>query len=241
MSVQERKRVLEIVVDQVQGRVPVIAHVGTTDTASVVELSVHAQSIGAAAVGIVPPFYYGHTDDAILEHYRAVLEAVSIPVYAYDNPKASGNNISPSLLVRLADIGVWGVKDSSFSISSFMDKQRAVGEREFDFVIGTESLFLPAFALGARATVAGLANALPELMAELWNSWSEGDAGKVKIVQNKVLRAREIIHMGPTIPTVHAVLNMRGIDAGQPRAPFLPLEAGLREKVRAALTAEGLL
>ncbi len=241
MSVPERKRVLQVIIDQVRGRVPVVAHVGTTNTASAVDLARHADSVGAAAVALVPPFYYRHTDNAIFEHYRAVLSTVSIPVYAYDNPKASGNSISPQLLARLADIGIWGVKDSSFSISSLMNKQRAVGSRPFDFVVGTESLFVPAFALGTRACVAGLANALPELMAELWEASSGGDMDKLKTLQYKVLRARDIIHMGPTIPTVHAVLEMRGIDAGQPRRPLLPLDVEVREHVRAALIDEGLL
>jgi 4-hydroxy-tetrahydrodipicolinate synthase len=241
MSVAERKRVLQIVVDQVQDRVPVVAHVGTTNTADAVELAKHAESAGAAAVAVVPPFYYRHTDDAIFEHYRSVLDATSIPVYAYDNPKASGNSISPQLLARLADIGIWGIKDSSFSISSFMNKQRAVGSRPFDFVIGTESLFVPAFALGARACVAGLANALPGLMAELWRASSGSDMDELNALQHKVLRARDIIHMGPTIPTVHTVLQMRGIDAGQPRRPLLPLGAEVRDRMRAALIDEGLL
>jgi len=241
MSLAERKRVLEIVIDQVQGRIPIVAHVGTTDTASTVELAQHAESVGTAAVGAVPAFYYRHTEDAIFEHYCAVTEAVSIPVYAYDNPKASGNAISPRLLARLADIGIWGIKDSSFSISSFINKQRAVGQRDFDFVIGTESLFLPAFVMGARACVAGLANTFPELMAELWKAASEGDLGKARTLQYRVLRVRDILHMGPTIPTVHAVLEVRGIDVGQPRAPFRPLGAELREKVHVALVDAGML
>ncbi|MBC7265293.1 MAG: dihydrodipicolinate synthase family protein [Chloroflexi bacterium] len=241
MSVTERKRVVEIVVDQVRGRVPVVVHVGTTDTSSAVELAKHANSVGATAVAIIPPFYYKHTEDAIFEHYRAVMKAVSIPIYAYDNPQASGNKISPHLLARLADIGVWGIKDSSFDICDFIEKQRAVGERDFDFVIGTEALFLPAYIMGARACVAGLANAFPELMADLWRATCENDLSTARKIQHKVLDVRDIVHLGPTIPTVHAILQMRGVDAGFPRAPFQPLEAGLRTKIRAALTNAGML
>jgi len=241
MSLAERKRVIEIIVEQVAGRVPVVAHVGTVNTVSTVDLARHAASVGVSAVALVPPFYYRYNDDALLEHYRAVVQAVSIPVYAYDNPKASGNSISPQLLARLAEIGIWGIKDSSFSISSFMDKQRTLGSRPFDWVVGTESLFVPAFALGARACIAGLANALPELMSELWAAAMAGDKAQFKAMQYKVMRARDIIHMGPTISTVHAVLEMRGFDAGQPRRPFLPLSPEIRSKVQAALAAEGLL
>jgi 4-hydroxy-tetrahydrodipicolinate synthase len=241
MSEDERKRALGIITSQVRGRVPVVAHVGTTNTRASLELVEHAQSAGAAAVALVPPFYYRHSDDAVLEHFRAVLQATSLPVYAYDNPRCAGYGISPRLLRHLADIGVRGIKDSSFSIGALMDKQRILAERPFDFVIGTESLFVPAYALGVRACVAGLANALPELTASMWQAALSGNAEQLREAQRRVLAARDIVHLGPTIPVVHAILDLRGIDAGYPRRPFLPVSGELRSKVRDALDELGLL
>jgi N-acetylneuraminate lyase/4-hydroxy-tetrahydrodipicolinate synthase len=241
MSVLERKRVLEIVQDQVQGRVPVVGHIGAVSTADVVALAIHAEGAGAAAVGIVPPFYYRYGDDALFQHYAAVLEAVSLPVYAYDNPKASGHEISPGLLARLADAGVWGLKDSSFSIGGLMDKQRTLRGRNFDFVVGTEALLLPAFALGVRASVAGLANAFPELTDALYQAAIGSDPNRAHRLQIKVCDVRDAMHIGPTIPTVHAILEMRGLNVGQPRAPHQSLTAESRDEVRDRLIELGML
>jgi len=235
MSVEQRKKVAEIVVDQVKGRIPVIIHVGAADTKSTIELAQHAEKIGADAVGSIPPYYYSYTDEELLNHYRKLLESVKIPVYLYNNPKVSGNPVSPELLGKIAELGLAGVKDSSFDLINFYFYRIAVDKSDFNFIIGTEALYLPAAEAGACAVISGLANVFPEVMHELYSSIKGKEFEKAVNLQIRVMQIREVIKMGPTIPICHSILKMRGVDAGVPKLPFLPISADLEERIRRKL------
>ena len=170
MSLDQRKRVVEIAKDHVGERITIIVHVGTTNTRDSVELAKHAEENGAAAVAAVPPYYYRHDEKTVLEHFRQLVKAVDIPVYVYNNPKTSGFTVTPSTLVKMVDLGVKGIKDSGFSIIEFSHFVIELADRrEFNFIIGTEALFLPAMLLGANGCISGLANAFPEVVVELYN------------------------------------------------------------------------
>lgn len=119
MTLDERKQVHEIAVDRNQGRITVVAHVGTTSTAQSGELARHAQAVGADCVASISPYYHRHAERAVVEFFRALVAAVEIPVYVYNNPKACGIEITASFLRHLAEIGVAGIKDSAFSYITF--------------------------------------------------------------------------------------------------------------------------
>ena len=221
MNVEERKRVAEVVIDEVNGRVPVIMHVGGASTRSVVELAKHAEKAGAFAVAAVPPIYYGFKELEVERHFKALVEAVSIPVFVYNNPKTTGVSISAEFLNRLAQMGVRGVKDSSFDIMVFYTYLWKVEKKDFIPVIGTEALIFLAVGMGAHASVSGLANAIPEPVVELFNTVKAGDVGKARPLQKKVSTMRDIMHYGPTLPMIQAVLRARGVNAGYPRLPFV--------------------
>lgn len=241
MNTEERMKVLEIILDEVNNRVPVIAHVGATSTKNTILLAKNAELAGVDAIGIVPPYYYSYPDENLLVHYKTICEEVNVPVYAYDNPKFSNDSISVNLIRELSNVGVAGIKDSSFSILSLMDKMMALEETNFNFIIGTESLFLPAFYIGVKACISGLANAFPELMQKLYNVMINGDLESARKFQFKVNQAREIIHYAPTIASIHAILEHRGINAGFPRAPFLKLEKKKKARIIQSLINLGLL
>ena len=242
MSIAERKRAAEIIVDQAKGRVPVIVHVGTTDTKNTVELARHAEAIGAQAVGAITPYYNNYSEDAIFIHFQRLINAVNIPVFLYNNPKASGNSISPDLLVRLAKEGLGGVKDSSFDIINYYHSQIALKEfPELNLIIGTEAMLVAAFDAGAKAAVTGLGNVFPEVIRKLYDAYLEGDRGKLMQLQIDVLKIRQITKYGPTVPTCHAILKMRGIDAGYPRLPFTPVSAETEKRVKESLKSNGLI
>jgi dihydrodipicolinate synthase/N-acetylneuraminate lyase len=223
MEVDERKRVAEVIIDEVNGRIPVIVHVGAISTHSAVELAKHAERAGATAVAAVPPFYYPFKEPEVERHFKALVESVSIPVFVYNNPRTTGVPITPDFLGRLAGLGIAGVKDSSFDIMVFYDYLRKVNKPNFIFIIGTEALMLPAIAMGAYGAVPGLANALPEPVVELFTEIKEkGATNKARELQLKVSAMRETVHhYGPTIPLLHAILQRRGINAGHPRLPYV--------------------
>ena len=230
MDVYERKRVAEVVIDEVAGRIPVIMHVGGASTRSVVELARHAEKAGATAVAAVPPIYYGFKEPEVERHFKAMIDAVSIPVLIYNNPKTTGVSISAVFLNRLAQIGLSGVKDSSFDIMVFYSYLRTVKKEGFIQIIGTEALLLPAVAMGGWGSVSGLANAFPEPVVELFNLVKSGDMEKARAQQSKVSAMRDIMHYAPTLPMIQAVLRKRGVNAGYPRLPFVLPDDGLLNK-----------
>lgn len=239
MSTEERKRVAEVIIDEVAGRVPVIVHVGAAATHTVVELARHAESVGAAAVAAVPPIYYGFKEPEVVRHFRALLDAVSIPVFVYNNPKTTGVAVTADLLNKLAQMGVAGVKDSSFDLMVFFSYLATVEKKDFIPIIGTEALALPALAMGAHGVVSGLANAFPEPVVELVAAVRSGDLEKAGSLQVKVSKMRDIMHLAPTLPMIQAILRARGVNAGYPRLPFVLPEEPLINKALNAFKALG--
>jgi dihydrodipicolinate synthase/N-acetylneuraminate lyase len=242
MSIAERKKAAEIIIDQVRGRVPVIVHVGTADTKNTIELARHAEAIGAQAVGAITPYYNSYSEDHIFIHFQQLIHSVNIPVFLYNNPKVSGNSVSPNLIVRLAKEGLGGVKDSSFDIINYYHLQIALRDfPQLNLIIGTEAMLVAAFDAGAKAAVTGLNNVYPELIRKLYDAYLNGDRQKVMQLQKDVLVVRQITKYGPTVPTCHAILRLRGIDAGYPRLPFTPVSAETERRVKSALQELGLL
>ncbi len=235
MNVDERKRVFEAVAACVDDSYQLVAHVGTANQRDTLELAAHAAQHRAKAVTAVAPYYFHHDEETLFEYFGALIRVVQLPVYLYDNPGTSGNPVSPALIDRLADIGLNGVKDSTFDISKTYAVMRQVRKKDFDVVIGSESLLLPAFAMGAQACIAGLANVLPELVNRLYEA-ARGDNGMLaRELQEHVLKMWDVLHFGPSVPTALAMLQMRGLGAGYPRRPMLPLAKETYARVQAAM------
>lgn len=230
MSVDERKRVAEVVIDEVNGRVPVILHVGGPTTRFAVDLAKHAEKAGAVAVASVPPIYYGFKEPEVERHFKALVEAVDIPVFVYNNPKTTGVSISAEFLNRLAKLGVRGVKDSSFDIMVFYNYLWKVEREDFIPVIGTEALILPGVGMGAFASVSGLANAIPEPVVELYEAVKADDMANARPMQRRVSAMRDVMHLAPTLPMIQAILGKRGVNAGYPRLPFVLPDTALVDK-----------
>ena len=231
MNVEQRKKCAEVVIDEVNGEIPVVVHVGATATADCIELGKHAQETGAAAVAAVPPYYFQHKEREVKFHFQQLIESVELPVYIYNNPKTTGFSVSPQFLNELAQIGLKGVKDSSFSIMTFYDFVRTVEKDDFAFIVGTEAFILPTVPMGAQASIAGLGNAIPEPVVELFETVKRGDLEKARPLQNKVLSLRDIVHYGPTLTVVQAILKERGVNSGYPKMPFREIDEDLRKKV----------
>jgi len=240
MTVAERKKVAEVVIDQVAGRVPVIVHVGAINTFQAVELAKHVQSTGADGVGAIPPYYYRYPKEDLLDYFRALIAAVDIPVLAYNNPGLSNNPLSPEMIKTLADEGLAGIKDSSFDLITFCKFLEVVDNPGFIHIVGTEAIAAAAVHSGAQGIISGLANVWPERMAELWSALESNDGKAAGEAQIRVLKARSILKFAPTLVVCYDALRMRGINAGYPRRPYTPLDEVTKERVRAAFADEGM-
>jgi dihydrodipicolinate synthase/N-acetylneuraminate lyase len=241
MTNEERKRVAEVIIDEINGQVPVIMHVGACNTALAVDLAKHAETAGADAVASIPPWYYKYPEADLLNYFRAIMKAVRIPVFVYNNPELSGNPLTPAMIKTLAAEGLAGYKDSKFDIVNFYQFLDAVTDPKFIPIVGTEAIAAAAVEAGAKGVVSGLANVWPELMQEFWQILQLNDGRKAAEMQMKVNRARSIIKIGPTLVTCYEVLKMRGVNAGYPRLPYSLLPDDLRAKVRNAFVEMGLL
>lgn len=243
MSTEQRNTVIDVTVDQVRGRMSVIAQVGAPSTDETVALAKHAEKAGADVVAAVAPYYYSYDETAILEHYRQLVKAVKIPVYAYNIPKTSGFTITPSILSKMADFGVTGIKDSSFSIIDFAHFILELKNRRgFTFMVGSEALLLPAMMMGAKGCVSGTANVFPELVVELYDATAKKDYEEAVKLQMRAIEARRILtSVKSTTAASHMLLKERGIDVGVPKRPTLPLSDEEASRLRKGFSQLGLL
>lgn len=240
MSIEERKQVLTIILDEVNNRVPVVAHVGHAGTQPTIELARHAKEVGAAGVGAISPYYSPNLpEENLYSHFASLIDAVNeddFPVFVYNNSHYSQNTVTPKLLQRLADHGLRGCKDSSFDIVNFFLYQNAISAyADFNLIIGTEAFFMAAFDSGAKGMVCGLANVFPDLLKKMYDAYQGGDRHQAMKLQRLVLKVRNLAKSGPTVPILHEILRIRGIDAGYARSPLIEIDDQSREKIRSEL------
>ncbi len=244
MSIDERKMVAARAIEWAEGKVPVIVHTGAAASREAAELSAHAANVGAVAVSAVAPYYFHHNGDGVLAYYRAIIKAVpaGFPVYVYHNPRFSGYEIDVKTMERLVDMGIAGVKDATFDIAKFSIYMSNFAPRGFDVVLGTESMWLSAHALGATAFIPGLANAFPELCIKMHREAMRGDFEKCRETQFLVNKVRELMYLaGSTQQAVYAMLSIRGIVKCMPRSPFLAAGDAAIHALERALSDLGVL
>jgi 4-hydroxy-tetrahydrodipicolinate synthase len=223
MKTEERKTAAEAVLSVAKGKVPVVVQVGAADTSSTVELARHAEKLGAVAVASLTPYYYKPGERAIIRHFEAVSSAVDIPVFAYNIPQFTGNNLQPSVVAGMAKRGIIkGMKDSSRDLLQLLDLLDAV-PHGFVVMNGTEEYALFAIMSGASGLVSGGASALPELFRALVVSERKGDHEAALEAQQTILKVKDLVKAGP-ISLYYSILKERGIDCGAPRQPLLAVE-----------------
>lgn len=240
MTREERQLVTETVVRTAAGRVPVLMGTGAEWTPECVELSKEAESMGADGVMIIPPFYSCPNEDELFAHYKAVGEAISIPIMIYNNPATANVDLLPKTVARLSHIDtVSYIKESTLEVTRVRDIIELCGDRMnvFAGILGYES-----FWLGACGWVAVASNLLPKLCADMFEQAVDQ--------QNKPLALETYRHILPIVKAVggphyvaasKAGLNMMGLEVGIPRAPRLPLAADLEGVLKHELSRLGLL
>jgi len=238
MATEERKKVAELVIQQVKGRVPIIVQVGSVDPHDTVELAKHAQTAGADAVASLTPFYYRPGDDAMIEYYTRLAESTTLPLFIYNIPRNTGNNVDANLLVKLSKIrNIVGVKDSSQDFIQLIDYLTAL-PRSFNIIVGTDSFLYSALHAGAHAGVSAVANAFPETMIEMYQAYVHKDTERGAELQRQVNALRSAVN-SPQIAPILEVLRLRGLRSGHVRPPLrsmAPKEIeGLRSTVQRIL------
>ena len=233
---EENMRIAEIAADQNSGRVKNIMHVGAPTTDRAVKLAKHAASVGVEAVCCVPPYFYAQPDQSIVDHYKAVGEAADLPLFAYNLPQATQVEITPELMSKIKNEvpELKGLKHSSFifqNVRNFLDMG-------LDCFTGSQALMLAALSIGAVGMIDGPPCALPELYVEIWNSFKNGDIKRAEIAQQKALTHANKLLEYEYFPSVKALVSERlGIDCGNPRKPFPPINDSIKTNVAEIVAA----
>ena len=239
LSDEENMRIAEIASDQNRGRINNIMHVGAPTTERAVKLAEHAAKAGAEAICCVPPFFYRQTDEAIVEHYKAVAASADLPFYVYNLPQSTGVEITVELMQKIQN-GVpqlAGLKHSSINFANV----REWVKMDLKCFIGSSMLMVPALSIGAVGCIDGPPCAAPELWVNIWKSWQAGNIDEAMNAQKKASSFTEIMREAGVHSGTKAVLTERlGIDCGSGRLPNPPLEGRRRENILQRVTDLGI-
>lgn len=232
LSEEEKERVLAIVIEETNKRVPVYAGTGCISTKDTIRLSKKAQELGADVLSIITPSFAAASQEELYQHFKAVAEAVDMPIVLYNIPARTGNAISPATVKRLSKIkNIVGVKDSSGNFDNMLQYIEVTRDRE-DFVVlsGNDSLILWNLMAGGSGGVAGCANVYPEVMVSIYENFKAGNIEKARQAQDSIRSFRGCFKHGNPNTIVKAAVDMLGHPVGKCRAPFnyIP-QAGIEE------------
>ena len=234
LSREERKAVIETVVDEVNGKVMVIAGTGSMSTQETITYTKDAEDIGVDAALVVTPFYFKLSNREILEHYKTLVRSVNIPIILYNVPKFTNYSLEPNIIFQLASEfdNVIGMKDSSGNIGAITETIRLVGDR-ISVLAGTAEVVLPTLMLGGTGAVIAVANVFPKMCSDLYEAFKKGKLEEASRLQKQIAYVNEVlVKKHNQLSAIKEALSMIGLPAGYPRMPALPLEKVEREEIR---------
>ena len=243
MNVEERKLVAETVVDQCAHRIPVFIHVGAMKTKDACELARHACEIGADGIGAVSPAFYGATDVSLYDYYAAIAKSVpeDFPVYLYNIPQCSSNDLPVAVADRLArDFkNIVGIKYSFADMCRTLDYLK-VNDGDFSVLHGCDKLINALMAMGCDGVVSGVSSVYPELFVAVYQACKRGDWDEAREKQRLANEVVDILKGGASMGHFKEALKLRGIDAGYVRGPLHNLTEDEIIEMKKALAAIGL-
>lgn len=241
LSHEEHNRVIDIVVDEAAGRVPVIAGTGSNSTEEAIELTRHAKESGAQAALLITPYYNRPSQEGLYRHFAAVAEAVELPLILYNVPSRTGVNLLPETVARLSRLeNIVGLKDAAGNIKQTLDTLAAV-EGRLDIFTGDDFGYLSLLAVGGRGGICVLSNLVPGLMAELYNAWERGEAGEAARLQLKLHPLNHCMYLETNPIPVKWAAHRMGLCGEEIRLPLTPLAEKLRPELEAEMKKLGLI
>ena len=242
LSHDEHKRVVEIVVEAVRGRIPVIAGTGSNSTAEAVDLTRHAESAGADGALVVSPYYNKPTQQGLYEHYKAIAESGALPIIVYNIQGRTAINVETDTLARLARDcrNIVGVKEASGSLDQMTQVILACGP-DFTVVSGDDNLTLPLMAVGGRGVISVIANIVPKETAEMTHAALEGDWKRAGELHLKYFPLCKVMFIETNPIPVKEAMAMMGMITPEFRLPLCRMAQANRERLREVLTQFNLL
>lgn len=244
LSEKEKEEVLAVCVDQVKGRVPVYAGSGCISTKDTIRQSLKAKELGADVLSIITPSFAAASQDELYTHYRAVAEAVDLPILLYNIPARTGNALAPATVAKLAEIdNIVGAKDSSGNFDNILQYIERTRGKDFVVLSGNDSLILWTLLAGGQGGIAGCANVFPRNMVAIYENFVKGDMAAARTAQDAIRPFRDTFRFGNPNTIVKTATALLGYPVGKCRAPFNGLSEQGVEAVKQALellTAKGV-
>ncbi len=241
LSHDEHKRVVEITIDAVAGRLPVIAGAGSNSTAEAIDFTAHAKRAGADAALVVTPYYNKPTQAGLYAHYKAINDAVDLPVIIYNIPGRSVIDMSVETMAKLAELpNVAGVKDSTADITRPVLTTDACGQG-FCQLTGEDGNTLAFLAHGGHGAISVTANVAPRLCADMHEAWQRGDHAAALAIHSRLMPLHKDLFVEANPAPAKYALSRLGKASGELRLPLVECSEAAKQAVDQALTSAGLI
>lgn len=224
LSDEEKEKVLEAVIRQTAGRVPVYAGTGCVGTKDTIRMSQMAERLGADVLSIISPYFAACSQGELYDHYKAVAESVHIPIVLYNIPARTGVNLAPATVAKLAEVdNIAGVKDSSGNFDNMKQYIELTRGKDFAVLSGNDSLILWCLLAGGDGGIAGCANVYPKTMSAIYETYRAGDVEKAMEIQDSIRSFRNCFKYGNPNTIVKTAVELLGYPVGKCRKPFCSL------------------
>jgi 4-hydroxy-tetrahydrodipicolinate synthase len=241
LSHDEHRQVVEWCVEQARGRVPVIAGAGSNSTGEAVELAQHAQACGATAVLVVTPYYNKPTQEGLYQHFKAINDAIGIPIIIYNIPARSVIDMSVDTMKRLFELeNIAGVKDATANVVR-VSQQRAAMGTGFNQLSGEDATALGFMAHGGHGCISVTSNVAPRLCAEFQHACLNGDYATALSLQDKLMPLHSALFIETNPAPAKYALSVLGKCAETVRLPMVPVAEKTKSAVRKAMIHAGLI
>jgi 4-hydroxy-tetrahydrodipicolinate synthase len=232
---EEHIRVIEVVVQEAKKRVPILAGTGANATREAIELTAAAKAVGADGTLQVTPYYNKPTQDGLFRHFKAVVDAVALPMVVYNVPGRTGCDLLPETIARLCELPLMvGVKEATGNLQRAAQIIACVGDR-VAMLSGDDATAMPFYAIGGNGCISVVSNVVPADMAAMWDAAAAGNWIKARELHYKVFPLSEGLFIEANPIPVKAALAMMGKIADEIRPPLYPMAGANREKVRKIL------
>jgi 4-hydroxy-tetrahydrodipicolinate synthase len=236
----ERVRVVELVVEEAAGKVPVLAGAGGYDTREVIQTGRRMREVGADGLLSVTPYYNKPTPEGLYQHYRAIAEDVRLPIIVYNVPGRTGVNVDPATIVRLSTIpGIVGVKEASGNMGQICEVCRSV-PTEFIVLSGDDSLTLPVMAVGGHGIISVASNGVPAEMSRMVELAESGDFASARRMHQTLMPFMTVNFVEANPIPIKAAMAMMGLLEERYRLPMVPPQPASRQKIAAVLESLSL-
>lgn len=243
LSRKERIRVIEVAVDETDGKLPVIAGTGCPSTWQTIELTKDAKKAGADAAMVVTPFYLIPNEQGLITHYTQINKEISIPIVLYNIPQHTKVNLSPAIIIKLIDKShnIMGLKDSAGDMEQLAETMKLTGDK-ISILSGCDNLLFQSFVLGVEGAIVALGNIAPNLIVELYELVKKKELDKAKNLYFKLLPIAKAIGSEYNFPApVKEAVRLLGRPSGPTRNPIIPSTKEETERIKEALKYANLL